>query len=1102
MKKPAFYLSAFLLSTVAPPTVAEATPVPGAEGPEGGEAVELSAGPAVERTITATERHAYRVRVSDRPLLVRVEQRGIDLTVETEGPDGRAVTDAGFLRWAPEVVLLETPGDHRVEVRAQDPEVAPGRYGIRVESLEPADGDRIAALRAMSRAGREAAERTPEARQRAKSSSKEALALWRLLGERRREAECLDALGALAAEDRELVPAIESYSLALSLWRELGDRQREAASLNEIGLNRHYTGETEKAREAFSASLALWQALGERLDEAQTRGNLCALEIFGGALSSALSCYQATLSRFRQYGDESHTSRLLSFIGGVYSEMGEPDAALVSYREALDLARAGADRRGEARILNNIAVVQRAVGEWQEALRIYAQVREILTSLGDRLQQGALLSNIGSAYVDLGQPERALAVLEDALKLRREVGDRRGEVTTLNHLGGAWRRLGDLPRALLHHRRALEVAQALTDRRLEALTRVQLGEVLFEQGDAAGALAELSPASESLRAMDLVRYEARAVALRGRALALAGRPAEAREALELAAARCRELREQAREAEALQALAGVERTLGLAEPARAHAAGAVALVERLRTGFVSPDLRAAFLATQRRAYSLSIELWMDRHAGAPDAGHDRTALELSERARARSLADVLYSDSLPDEGGAPAALLDRRRSLRRRMSALADQQLKKSGERAEALGRELETLAVELDGVEAEVRRQDPRYAATSAPPTLTAAETADLLDPDTLLLEYSLGPESGYLWAVGPGTFRSFVLPPEREIEALVRPLYDQLSTVEAGSRRDPEPAETLSRWLLAPAWPEAAAARRLVVVPDGALHFLPFAALPAPDSGRPLLERHEVSYLPSATTLALARERLRSRPPAGRWAAVFADPVFAAADPRLRAGAPPAAEGIAANPDRDAEAGALLEGLERLPSSLREAEAIAGLAPPGAVWTALGPAASREAVLSSALDGFRVLHFATHALAHPRSPQLSGLVLSLYDAAGRSRAGLLTVPEIYELHLGADLVVLSGCRTALGKEVWGEGLMSLTRGFLYAGSPRVLASLWRVQDRTAAELMRRFYHAYWQEGLPAAAALTAAQRSLARDPRYRAPHSWAAFVLQGDWR
>jgi CHAT domain-containing protein/tetratricopeptide (TPR) repeat protein len=1062
-----------------------------------------------ERPLAGGEAHAYRVEVMDAPLLVVVEQSALDLEVEAARAGAALTVDTGDHGWGSEVLLLESAGEHRIEVRPKDRFVEPGRYTIRVDALPGSsaeDVQRRAALSLMTRAGQEASGRTPTAWRRALPLYRDALATWRSLGERRWEGEVLYTVAVLERDTRELPAAAAAYLQALALWRELGEPNLEATALNGLGSTRSLMGEIEGAREALRSALSLWQRLGERFEEGETRGNLCYLELRSGVLSAARPCYEETRALYRELGSRRQEARTLNNLGGVYDGLGEPDAALEHYEQALALRRSLADRLGEAETLNNIAVIHRALGEWQEALRVYDQVREILAPLGDRSLEAARLNNVGFAYNNLGEPQRALPFLGDALKLRRETGDRGGEILTLNNIGDAWRKLGDVEKGLAHHRQALEIAKALGDRRQEALTRLRLAEVQIEQGDPSAALRELDPAVASLNEMGLRQREAQALHLRGRALALAGRPREALPVFRDVLARRRALRDRAGEAEALQALAAAERSLDLRQEARGHADEAVARVEELRTGFVSPNLRAAFLATQRRAYSLVIDLLMDRHAAAPGAGHDREAFEISERARARSLLDVLRSGNTVRAGSAaPAALLERRPALRRRLSSMAYQQLQQSGAKAEALGREMEKLLAELDGVEAEIRRLDSRYAAVAAPPTLGVEEIAKLLDPGTLLLEYSLGEDRSYLWAVGAGSFRSFVLPPQREIEALARQLYEELSTLEAGTGRRTEAAEALSRILLDPVWPEAARGHRLVVVPDAALHILPFGALPVPGSGGRLLDQLEVAYVPSATTLALQRQRLEHRPPAAKWAAVLADPVFTADDPRL---ADPSVAGQGRQPaaplgtERDAPEEAPLAALERLPATRREAETIADLAPAGQVWIALNLDASREAVLAGGLRGYRVVHFATHGLADTRNPELSGLVLSLVDAAGRPREGFLGLSDIYELDLDAGLVVLSGCRTALGKEVRGEGIMGLTRGFLYAGAPRVVASLWKVQDRTTAELMDRFYRALWRDRLPAAAALREAQRWLRRDPRYRDPYSWAGFVLQGDWR
>ncbi|HYX23440.1 MAG TPA: CHAT domain-containing protein [Thermoanaerobaculia bacterium] len=501
---------------------------------------------------------------------------------------------------------------------------------------------------------------------------------------------------------------------------------------------------------------------------------------------------------------------------------------------------------------------------------------------------------------------------------------------------------------------------------------------------------------------------------------------------------------------------------------------------------------------------------MDRHAAEPGKGYDLEAFTISERARARSLLDALRT--VHTASAAPGELLTRRRSLLRRLGDKVDQRWKQSGDKAAALEREIDEILAEVDGVEEEIRLQDPRFAAFSSPPQpIGPKEISGGLEPGTMLLEYSLGEDRSFLWAVEAGQIHAFPLPRQKVIEDLARHVYKELSTVESGSTRRGKAAETLSRILLSPIWKDVARLRRLVVVPDGALAILPFAALPVPDPGKtwqasatfkPLLERLEVVYIPSATTLAVQHQRLERRAPAPKWAAVLADPVFAANDPRLAhrsAAKRPAPETKTLL--RGSGTGERIAAFERLPSTRREAEAVAGLAPAGQVKLELGLDASRETVLSGDFRHYRILHFATHAVANMQNPELSGLVLSQVDAEGHPREGFLGLSDIYELDLDADLVVLSGCSTALGKEVRGEGLMGLTRGFQYAGVPRVVASLWRVQDRATAELMTRFYRAMWRDHLSPSTALWEAQKSLRRDPRYRDPYSWAGFVLQGDW-
>ncbi len=341
---------------------------------------------------------------------------------------------------------------------------------------------------------------------------------------------------------------------------------------------------------------------------------------------------------------------------------------------------------------------------------------------------------------------------------------------------------------------------------------------------------------------------------------------------------------------------------------------------------------------------------------------------------------------------------------------------------------------------------------------------------------------------------------------------------------RRETElAAAELSRLILAPAAAQLTK-KRLLIVADGLLQYAPFAALQAPkDEGGgmkdekgesaaaapPLILDHEIVSLPSASVLAELRNELNGRKPADRQLAVFSDPVFQADDPRVqmakaeganqltRANAVLLESSLAVRALTRSAGEAGVERFERLPFVRQEAEAITALVPKDRQLKALDFSASRATALGGQLDQYRIVHFATHGLLNSRHPDLSGVVLSLVDESGRPQDGFLRLNDLYNLRLSAELVVLSACSTALGREIRGEGLVWLTRGFMYAG-----ASLWNVNDAATTELMKRFYREMLVEKMAPAAALRAAQLGMSRDVRWSAPYYWSGFVLQGEWK
>jgi CHAT domain-containing protein len=462
----------------------------------------------------------------------------------------------------------------------------------------------------------------------------------------------------------------------------------------------------------------------------------------------------------------------------------------------------------------------------------------------------------------------------------------------------------------------------------------------------------------------------------------------------------------------------------------------------------------------------------------------------------------------------------------RRLRLLGD---KKNEKQVAGFTQEIEDLDKQYQEVEERLRQESPGYAALTQPQPLTANEIQQLLDPDTLLLEYSLGKERSYVFAVTAASLSVYELPKREEIERASTSLYGMLSARNAVVRGETARsrqvrsanataslAEALARFSGMVLGPVASQipGKHLLVVGDGALQYIPFSALSTPESKsrkEPLMAEHEIVNLPSASTLAVLRREASHRDVASKAVMILADPVFDLRDDRVHASVP-AGELRAALPataeraslERSAsDVGVSRDDVfSRLPFSHLEAQTIYSAAAPGTATEALDFDANKAMVLSSKLANYRIVHLATHGFLDSQHPELSGLVFSLFDRNGQAQDGFLRLSDVYNLELNADLVVLSACQTALGKQVDGEGLIGLARGFMYAGSPRVIASLWAVDDEATAVLMGKFYQSLLQDHETAAQALRTAQRWMHSQGRWKAPYYWAGFVLLGEWR
>ena len=1012
----------------------------------------LAVSQPVLREMRGGEQHTYQVMLSaGQYARIALEQKGIDVVLVLSGADGKPLLEvdnnlSGTRGLEVVSLVAEVSGAYLFNVRSLEKGAATGRYEVRIEDLRTAtdaDRTRVVAERSYFAGAQLQGERTAESRRKAIERYGEALRLMREAGDRRGEAMTLTNTGMVYNLLDEQQKALEHLDQALTVWRAIGDRHLEAITLSINGRVYYALGQPQKALESYSLALPVMHAVGDQSGEAVT---------------------------FME-------------IGTVHRLIGEPQEALDHFAQALPLMRTVGDRRNEAIVLNNMGTVYNLLSEPQKAFHYFQQALPLARAIKARPVEAATLTNMGVVYNLLDDPKKALEQLDQALVVVREIGDRRTEAGVLTHTGTAYSSLGDERKALEYLERALQLRVAVSDRQGEAITLNHFG-----------------------RAYDLWNQPRKAFEYYQRALPI-----------------WRAVGNRNGEVAALFGMARAESDLDDLLKASQRTESALAIINTLRTKVASRDLRASYFASVQDISKLHIDLLMRLHRRQPTAGFDVAALKAYEQARARSLIDLLAESSADIRQGVDPDLLARERALQQMLNAEANRQMRVFGgqhtpESASAVRRKIEELLTQLLAIEAELKARSPRYAALTQPTPLglTEIQTA-VTDDATLLLEYSLGEERSYLWAVTASSFSSYELPPRAVIEAAARRCHELLTArnqyvkfetadekrvrVQKADDEYPNAATALSKILLGPVAARLGR-KRLLVVPDGALEYLPFAALAIPGKAPafvPLMVEHEVTSIPSASTLAVLRREMQGRAPAEKVVAVFADPVFDKTDERLTGNISRNAGGHHVQETMKSSDG--IQALPRLPYTRQEAEAILALAPSTRHKAALGFEANRAAAMSDELSQYRIIHFATHSFLDSMHPALSGIALSMIDRQGRPQNGFLRSHEIFNLRLGAELVVLSGCRTGLGKEVKGEGLYGMTRGFMYAGSKRVLVSLWDVQDQATARLMSDFYKGLLGPKRPhTAAALRAAQIAIWREGRWQAPYYWAGFVLQGE--
>lgn len=1003
---------------------------------------------AQERELKGGETHSYRIALSAGQFCYAlVEQKEIDVSVNLFTPDGQQIaeTDSPNDRWGTEPVLLlaDKSGDYRIDVHSPNNKVAPGHYAISIVRLREATADDKNLVRAQ------------------------------------RVLEEAEKLG-FEAKAASKTASLEKYQEAFRLFGANGETYRQALTL---------------------------RAMIVRFAELNDYRNL--LKYSKEALSLAASINDRRLE-----------GSLETFIGGANDFLGDVKEALAHYDRAVVLARANGAQGTEASALNNIGKIYADAADLQKALEYFLQALPLFKALGNQFSEGITLSNIGNAYLKLGEPQKAVDYFQEALPKLRAVGAKGQESLALSNSGNAYTRLGNDEKALSYYNQARAIQQQTGNKTQEAETLDLLGVLYSRQNQAQKALEFHEEALKLQRAAGNVRREAISLSNLGYVYSVLGRARDAVEYFDQSLAIFRRLGDLNNASTALEGRARAEQQLGNLSESRKNIEESLSLIETVRAQTGSQQHRASYLASRESAYEFLVHLLMQM-------GHDAEALQASERGRARSLTEMLNEAHVDILAGVDAGLIEKERDIRRSLNAKAQRQIQLTAAKGRPddiaeLAKEISAFEDDYQQVQAAIRKASPVYAALMQPRPLGLAGIQAQLSANTVLLEYSLGDAQSYLWVVTPNSLKTYKLPAREQVEKLARQVYESLTarsvfnSLESAAERQTRIADAdeqfrrasaeLSRTILAPAAAQLGT-RRLVIVADGALQYVPFAALSLDRS--PLIVIHEIASVPSTSSLAIQRQSLADRKPAPKGLAVIADPVFSTADARFKSSTPGKAAPVntvsTGNDTRIIEhlaggSGAQLT-IQRLPFTRQEADQILAVAPSDSNLKAVDFRANRSMVTSGELGQYRYVHFATHGYVDTARAGLSAIVLSMIDEQGNAQDGFVRTHDIYNLKLPAELVVLSACETGLGKDVKGEGIEGLTRAFMYAGARRVIVSLWNVNDKATASLMQRLYAGMLRSGKTPAAALRAAQMEMLRTRQWQSPYFWAPFVMQGEW-
>jgi tetratricopeptide (TPR) repeat protein len=894
---------------------------------------------------------------------------------------------------------------------------------------------------------------------KALEKGQQALELARKSGNRQAIGVILSFLGGVYSDLEQYEKALGYYEEALAIKRETGDREGLGAALNEAGIVYSSIGRYEKALRCHEEALAIHKAMGARNDIGGDLAEIGIVYSYLGRYEKALGFFDEALAIHKEINARNDIGGDVAEIGIVYSYLGQYEKALGYFEEALAIHKEIGARKDIAGDLAEIGIVYSSLGQYEKALKYHEEALAIEKEIGDRNGAGKSLGNIGNLYSNLGRNEDALKYYKESLAIYKEVGDREGAAIDLTAIGSVCSVLGQYEKAYETLRESLKIG-----------TEIGAPDTLWR------ALCELGKASAKL-----------------------GKDLEA----------------------------------------VSHYEKAIDTIETMRAGLSEQGTKIIFMIGKIFVYDELIELYGKMHAQDPSKGYDKKALEIFERKQGRVFLEEMGKSGARDFAGLPGTVKESETDLENRMekaqAGIAAERSKDAKQRdtarLQALEAGLQQIRAAYRTLQEEIRAKYPDYYALKNPEPASLKDIQEqVLGPDEMLLVYGVMKESACLWVIGKKRFGFYPISiGENQLgqkvnswrkgtESIIKILTGSESSpreinesADAGMKAVSHEGQELYELLIPKDVREAlSGAKTLYIVPSGPLYGLPFEALVSRmDGERPryLVEDYPMAYLSSASLLKTLREAQARKTTRVRFPLIaFANPVYG------KNAAPGATRGESEVSDLreraylDLMGGSFLE----LPETEDEAREIKDvlLAEDSSMPLQLRQNASRSNVLklneAQKLADYRYVVFSCHGVVPGVTNRVSqpALVLCQPDPAGG--AGFLTMADTFGLRFNADLVTLSACNTGMGIEARGEGVVGLTRSFMYAGTPAISVTLWSVESQSAKTLSTGLYENL-KAGRGRADALREIKLRMIRgeeDENYRYPFFWAPLILFGDGR